>query len=155
MAKKKTKEPTIKEQFYQSIANAQVQQAMQNNSMAQFQSEYDNWKNNNAAVNTDGYKAFQDEYNNWASSQPKTQTVSTQSSAPKKQYNEVKFKTADERKAYNEKTTIQKPGSYDESKSYANTFGKMRAEGKAIGDSVQQIPQLNDYVQQLKNQEYK
>ena len=64
MANKKTKEPTLKEQFYQSIANAQVKQAMQNNSMANFQAEYDNWKANNQVANSDGFKAFQDEYNN-------------------------------------------------------------------------------------------
>lgn len=144
---KKQKTPTIKEQMYQSVVNAQVKQALQNNSMAQFQNEFDAWKANNDTANSDGFKAFQNEFDNWANAQPKSQPSTQASTQIKSVVNPVTFKTAEERRAYKEKTTVKKPGSYDESKSYASTYGNKP--GRSSTSGLQQIPKLNDYFSQL------
>lgn len=154
---KKTKQPTLKEQIYQSIANSHVQQAVQNNGVAQLQAEYDAWKNQS------GVQALQTEYDNWVKAQAPTQTVNASVSAPKIQKvdNTVKFKTAAERRAIKAEQD-KKLAPFDPEKSYAKRFGNnetareknenLKQVSNNIGGGVSQIPSLDKYMKSMEGQ---
>ena len=61
--------------------------------------------------------------------------------------------TAAERKAYKENTTVKKPGNYDKSKSYANTYGanKSITNRTGVNETINQLPTLKDYKEKVKN----
>ena len=124
----KTEKIPASVQKYLPIAQSQIQYAMRSNNsdeenIKQLQQELDDYKN---------MQALQSEFNAWKKQKetPKTEPI--------------KFMTAAERQAYKKKTTIEKPGNYDESKSYANTYGK-----QTVG--VQQIPTLDNYLDKFKD----
>jgi len=109
---------------YQTIADNQVRQALIN-----------------AGQDPDGYlrlkqeyadhvavQNLQKEYDTWKSKHTKKASSSSKASTASEP---AKFMTAEERKAYKEQTTIKQPLSgIDQEKSYANTYGKKRQEGK-------------------------
>lgn len=146
MAKSKTKTKSNENkipasvQKYIPLAQSQVKYAMRSGktdeeNIAQLQQEFNDYKN---------MQALQAEFDSWkqqkAASKTKAKTVEP-----------IKFMTAEERKAYKEATTVNKPGKYDESKSYANTYGKQRYTGTGINNSVKQLPELKNYQETLKS----
>lgn len=127
-------------QKYIPLVQSQVQYAQKANAaqnsdadnIAKLQQEYNDWKN---------VQDLQKEYDSWKAKKTTSNTASTASEP-------VKYMTAEERKAYNKKTTIEKPGKYDESKSYANTYGK-----QAVTKGIKQLPTLEDYRKNFKKQD--
>jgi len=142
MAKqKKEKQLTPKQQIYQQIANYQVQQALggqnqQTNQIQQLQAEYDNWNK---------VQSLQAEYDAWLKAQ---QPAQTKANATKVE--PIKFATAEERRELAKKQIINADAPYDPEKSYEKLYGKtgLKEAAKSLG-GVNQIPKLDDYIQQF------
>lgn len=146
MAKSKTtKKETIPAsvQKYMPLVQGQIKAAMRSGktdeeNLAQLQQEFNEYKN---------MQSLQSEYTSWKSKKTASKAKSETKAEP------AKFMTAAERKAYKENSTIKKPGNYDESKSYANTYGANKSVTKRTGvnETINQIPTLKNYKDQVKN----